>query len=212
MYVRPLKLWASRLRRPSTRFYVCDRASTRALKSILSKCDGKVSLCFINQLQGFSKATSYFFYYFFLKRGGLSGWNFCVFSGDSVSSWWRRHTRWKWSPSKKSAIFFQNVKESISVFLLPLRSSPWLQCCGRSLGSNQGRRLPHALWLCRNGAVTSEPQSLLGADTPVLSRRQKPVNNVNDGSDLFGCPRKQQQWAIMHINCTLLGWSHYRSY
>lgn len=63
MYERPLKLRASCLCRPSTLFYVCDRTSRRALKSSLSKCDGKVSLRFINQLQGFSKAVS-------LKKNG----------------------------------------------------------------------------------------------------------------------------------------------
>lgn len=48
MYVRSLKLRASCLCRPSSRFYVCDRTSQGALKKSLSKSGGKVLLCFIN--------------------------------------------------------------------------------------------------------------------------------------------------------------------
>lgn len=129
-----------------------------------------------------------------------------IFCGASAASGWWGHTH---DLLKKATIFIQKLKGSIPVFPLPLRSSPWLQCSGRSY---QGRRSPHALWLGWNGAVTSLPRSPLRSDTFVLSRRQKPINNVNDGSDLFGCPRKQQRRAIMHINCALLGWSHYRSY
>lgn len=112
---------------------------------------------------------------------------------------------------EKVVNLFQSVKESIADFALPLR--PLLDFSAAAEASAAiTARLPHTLWLCRNGAVTSSPQSPLRSDTSILSRRQKPINNVNDGSDLFGCPRKQQQWAIMHINCALLGWSHYHSY
>lgn len=153
------------------------------------------------------------------KGGGQSGWEqvdceeplvcaSCIFSGDSLASWWWGHTRWKWNP-RKSTFVIQHVKESIPSLFFSFDVISWTSELRSQPRSYHGRRAPHALWLCWNGAVTSLP---LRSDTSALSRQQKPINNVNDGSDLFGCPRKQQQWAIMHINCALLGWSHYRSY
>lgn len=81
------------------------------------------------------------------------------------------------------------MKESIPVFLSCLwghlldfsgsRSQPPPQVIEADV------RPPRALWLCWNGAVTS-----LASDTFARWRRRKPINNVNGGSDLFGCPRE----------------------